>query len=202
MCPTLKYPVIPLIRILEETSLLNFHYATVKTSTCLLLSLQCALSQTREDLNCVPNTYKARNKAYFKVYMFEHTKKVVHLKMRPSRKPLEAENFLQELNSISSYIIKLLKSLLITPIWPWYLVLTKDVISPLSTHYKHTSNIAEGASGFKRHLLWNDRLRHVMSWSDTFSFLLLVFTIIISISIVRFSYSAKQTIFLLIIWLN
>lgn len=83
----LKYPVIPLISILEET-LLNLHYATVKTSTCLLLSLQCTLSQTREDLNYVPNTYKTRNKAYFKMCMSEHTKKMVNVKMLPSGKSL------------------------------------------------------------------------------------------------------------------
>lgn len=84
----LKYLVIPLISILEETSLLNFHYATVKTSTCLLLSLQCTLSQTREDLNYVPNIYKVRNKAYFKMCMSEHVKKTVNLKMLPARKSL------------------------------------------------------------------------------------------------------------------
>lgn len=116
--------------------------------------------------------------------------------------PQKADTFLHELNRIILYLIKTLKPLLTYQIWPWCWGITKDAIFPLSIHYRHTSNIAEGASGFKRHLLWNDKIRHLMYWSDTIWFLLLAFTIIISISIVRFFYSAKQTIFLLIIWLN
>lgn len=167
----------------------------------LLLSFQYTLSQTR-DLNYVPHIYKIKNKAYFKFISAYAWKRWPVLKCYLLEIPQKADTFLQELNSIILYIIKTLKPSLTYHIWPWCLVITKDVISPLSIHYKYTSNIAEGASGFKRHLLWNDRLRHVIYQSDTFWFLLLAFTIIISISVVCFSYSAKQTIFLLIIWLN
>lgn len=101
-------------------------------------------------------------KPILNLYLLTKEKRWPILKCYLLENPPKADTFLQELNRIILYIIKTLKPLLIYQIWPWCLVITKDVISPLSIHYKHTSNIAEGASGFKRHLLWNDRLRHVM----------------------------------------